>query len=499
MCCFNNSQDLCKFEVKLNFTDIENSRDGSGNCWFHSSDFEWKKKIDGVKLINDYLSFYEKNEGHRYMDFSGAYFDESINYLLSSDIDGYNIVFDNCIISSPVKVRNKKYECTLSFKSVICMGDFSFRDVEFDGVDLSGIEIRGHLFLTNTTSKSYFYLENACLFGGLLLTKAKFNHILSLDNTTLNSDSTFRRTTFVNNCEFNNQVTFRDTIINRSFVMNEGVINGRFLFENTRFSCDLTTPIFASVQFSNVVIADNASVDFIGKELLKIFDESLDVVFNDNVIRGDLSFEYANLQKVDREYRKKLIDKSLEPASKVYIGPGCLKYFNQTPIRTVRVNKLNQNLVQDICNTFSKYFSSSTNYTLGVEIVERNEKEIKYFYYSDEAISNSTFIEMLKEEEFNMWALLYVGDQLIERSTKKKSLRDKALAGTDIVIDLASILLKVTARIAMLNFDKNEIQNILNSASLDSNSNSIKVNEIKHLKINQTIILGLGNSQNVEI
>lgn len=498
MCCYNGSPDECRFEKILQVVDIYRFRDSSDNCWFHSTDMDWKKRVDAKAIIDDYINSYLSLDLN-YLDLSTVEFDDSINYVLTQVGGNYNVNFENCTFHTGMKLKDFEFNSALSFRNAKFLSDVSFSNVKFDGADLRNTEICGNLFLSKSINKSYFYLENANVHGGLIFTKVAFHHMALFDEITTNSNPTILRTTTINNCIFSNQASFTEARINRSFVFINNEINGQVSFERTAFDCDMSSPVFAAVQVSNNSIREPGKMSFKGRDLEKIFSTAKDVVFLDNDIEGELRFENADLQKVDRLYRKNLVEESIRENANVIIGPGCLKYFNQTPIREVFVNKHNQNLVQDICNTFAKYFRSESSYSLGVEIVERTPTSIKYFYFTDEPIAYEEFVEDLRLHEYNMWALIKLNDQTIQANTKPTDLgvRDKILQASDVLVDLVGIVLKAATRASLLKLDRAEMQRILNSASLDPNINSIEASHINTLNVNQVVLLGIGNSQEV--
>lgn len=496
MCSNSESKQKCKFEVRLDVNTFEQNRDSEGYCWFHSFDYEWKKSVDFKLIFQNFINYHREDTGIRFLDFSQAIFGNSINDLLNMNIGDLGLMFNNCIINSTIKLRDLKFESTLSFKSAKVNGDFSITNGYTNGLDLNSCTIKGNMFLTGHLLNSYFNLNDGSISGGLSFTNCQFEQLLSGDGLSTNGDGAFKRMSQIANCTFNNQVTFRNAVIRKSLIFIDSIINGRISFLSTNFKCDFSSPTYASVHFSNNTLTSTGSITFKGKPGEQIFSESIDVVISKNKGQGIISFEHANLQKIDKENRKLLVQESLKADSSILIGANCLKYFNQSPIREIRINKDLQNLATDICNTFIKYFSSTSGFNLGIEITERTDSYIKYFYFSDEPIHNEEFLKKLKEEELNMWSLVHLEKQEINISENTKvSPRNKILGTTDTLVDLAGILIKIASRIPLLKFNKKEIQTILNSASLDPNSNSIDASNISSLNINQTILLGVGNSQ----
>lgn len=493
MCKFSEKGSTCKYELR--FPTEELPRDIEGFCIFHSPNLVWKKSNGFREYILRLAQSYISNKGLHFADFGGIVFDSCINELIEIDFKNKNLALDNCIIHSDVRVENKIFEGSLSLKGSIIHGKMSFLKTTVDGVDLKGIIIKGFLELKDVHSKSYFYLEKANIHGALLFLKATFAHAFSVREAKINSDLNFPEHTHINNVQFLMDADFTDTHFKNAFVLTNTVVGNKMVFDNTLFECDLFSPIFSAIHISYITIENSGSIRFQGNEKAKIFDISSDVVIEQIDIKGELIFEYCNLQKLEIISRQALIRESKKENPKVRIGRGCLKYKNQSPIRTVIVNEANQNLVIDLCNTFSKFFKSSTGFNLGLEITERTDTQIKYFYFSDEPISYETFLKRLQAEKINMWSLVKIDNQVIVKNEKKTdSISNTLVSTTDTVIDLIAIILKIIARVPVLRLSHKEINNILNSSSV-SGAKVIDYTAISEININQNILLGIGNTQ----
>ena len=68
----------------------------------------------------------------------------------------------------------------------------------------------------------------------------------------------------------------------------------------------------------------------------------------------------------------------------------------------------------NLCRTFTNYFTVSNGLNLGFEIVQRTSTAIRFFYFTDEDISEALFYERIAVTSQHMWSLLSVGsaDQL---------------------------------------------------------------------------------------
>jgi hypothetical protein len=483
----------------MKYKDHDIVHDVEGNCIFHSKDIEWKKENKFGELLLKIAQHEIGKNSVRNVEFESAVFDSSINELLTLDFKNKILHLDNCEVISKVSIKNHHYQNAVSFKNTSIHGDISFSDASFNGVDFSETTVHGDFYLTRVTSKSYFYLDDSKIDGGLIFYNNVFNHVFSLNGAKVNIDPGRLRHSHFSTCIFQNQTDFVGTHFKKAFVFNECTINDRVYFDNTLFECDAYSPIFGAVHFSHNTISNSGVLKFIGKEDAKLFDQAVEVVFDNNQIEGEALFENCNLQRIADNYRTKLVDDSRKPGSKILIGKGCLKYRNQSPIRLVSVNTDNQNLVIDLCNTFSKFFSRSNGYNLGLEITERTSAHIKYFYFSDEPIDYEAFISNLSESEINMWSLVRIDKQAISGQYQhNNSLSDKVITTTDTIIDLAGVILKILARIPLLRLSSDEVNNLLNSAHSSGNK-VIDNSSISVINVQQTVLLGIGNVQSAKL
>lgn len=135
---------------------------------------------------------------------------------------------------------------------------------------------------------------------------------------------------------------------------------------------------------------------------------------------------------------------------------------------------------------------------MGVEVVGQTEDYIEIIYFSDENISSEEFYGRLKISEMEMWALVKVSSQKVQVTPTKEKLPDKIIGATDLVINLMALMLKVSARIPMGKISRGELSELIHSTTFGSTP-SIENATFENLNINQTILLGIGNSQEVKI
>jgi len=214
-------------------------------------------------------------------------------------------------------------------------------------------------------------------------------------------------------------------------------------------------------------------------------------------MKGAIHFENVNFQKIANNSRVRLLQ--LEKLGFVEIGKGCLKYRYQTDPKTIKIDKGCQALVIDMTQTFSNYFSVENGVNLGVEIIERLDEYVKYFYFSDENIGEKEFHDRLVFTEEKLWRLLYEGpgngdmsdveDQsnAIVQQTKK----DAFINAVDGFSNLISTCLKVSARITLGKWKPEDTRALTEAIQFNKipvcNYESLHQVIVNHYSYNQTV------------
>jgi uncharacterized protein YjbI with pentapeptide repeats len=430
-----------------------------------------------------------RDASSRSVDLSGAVLDETVNRVLQLDIGNKNLIFDDCEIQSDIVHDGTAINGALSFKNTVVKGKVSIKNTVLDGVNFAGSDIQGDFFLTNVQSKSYFYLDNSSIAGGLNLGKVTFGHVFSVIDSVINAHPDFQRHTHINNCTFENMVEFKGCTIKKAFVFNNSTINSQFLFEDVRFECDLTSPVFAAVHITNNTISRNANLKFIGLNDAKMFEQAADVIIADNEVDGEVLFEHCNLQKVDHKARQQLVEDSRDETSGIIIGDGCLKYRVQSPVKTIPANAVTENIIRELSASFANYFLASNGFNLGVEFVSKQIHEIKLFYYTDENIDQVEFNRRLQITEEEYWGFSIAETALVS---------EQQMTGLiDTYISKLSLLAKIKLRQENGLWNEENMQNVLQAISF-GDALPIAPKEvnlyIENLKINKGLTIEKQNN-----
>ena len=86
----------------------------------------------------------------------------------------------------------------------------------------------------------------------------------------------------------------------------------------------------------------------------KTFNKVQDISFIKEYIEGTLFFEYTDFTKFSPLSRERLISATNVKNAKAVIGTDCIKYYNQTPLKSIEISEENQNLAREVCNIGSE-------------------------------------------------------------------------------------------------------------------------------------------------
>lgn len=70
----------------------------------------------------------------------------------------------------------------------------------------------------------------------------------------------------------------------------------------------------------------------------------------------------------------------------------------------IKTDSINQNIIEELTYSFSKYFFHSSGFNLGVEFLEKKIDQISLFYFTDEDIALDKFLKRLSFWGSKYWA-----------------------------------------------------------------------------------------------
>lgn len=99
-----------------------------------------------------------------------------------------------------------------------------------------------------------------------------------------------------------------------------------------------------------------------------MFNKSIRFNLNEDDMHGCFHFQNVNFLN-SRKGQEAFTQTSKD--SKTIIGSGCIKYRVQSPVAMIKTDSINQNIIEELTYSFSKYFFHSSGFNLGVEFLEK--------------------------------------------------------------------------------------------------------------------------------
>jgi len=467
MCKYKN----CKTESLFNIESRKLSVDDNKFCLFHSNNDEWQIQNNFVISLNTLIQIISKKNKDITIDkwsycFEGFNFPKNLDVEINKTSFRAELIFSNCSFKSKItfnecdisalKIRNSIfYDNVIFTKTNIEHGVYSELVNYNGGIKIINTNVGGNSFFNKNT---FSYSHEGSVF---LIKNCNNIEYVSFENTSLNVSTQIVKSTL------NKEIRFVNCTINDEFIFDDNVINDSISFNNTYFTItENVNPMYSSTHFENITLTETGKISFKGK------DEQDNVVFNELSISfktpplGLIIFENFNLNKVFHKTKKRLL--SLEKQGLVEIGKGCRKYYCQTEIFTINANNASQELILSLSKIFCNYFKLSENKNLGVEIVERTKNKIRYFYFSDEEITNQEFVERLNFNEYSIW------HTFSNLTTYTKSLIED-IESQLLLDEISSFFNKLGTIANHKSFKENEMLNALNSISVKYDGTNNKI------------------------
>ncbi len=493
-----NKEESCFYQNFLSEGKENGLLDGKGMCIMHSDDLEWKKRNNFLERLIEVVkrqSAQKKNNAKILLE--GIIFPVALDEIFSQVKVNGLISFDDSVFKTKLEIKNVSLTRGASFRRVRFDDHVVFQNVKVNGISFNSATIKGNVFFHDIISESYFEMYGCMIGGALSVRRSAFHQYTDFSHMKINQDEKENRFCVFENVHFQEFTSFEATTFNRNLYFNVVTVDDSLAFHDSRFNQSEASPGYASVHFNELFVGKMGRVELKGKEDKKMFSDVFNVAFEREGLDGIMLFENVDFSKIEVEAKNRLIKNSKGQNAHVHIGKGCLKYFNQTPLKKIKVKQGNQLLVTELCNTFIEFFMKHAGFNLGVEIVEKTVEEITFFYFSDERIPYQEFESRLRSSEAEMWRLIKIEDQAIVNENIEAKLPDKIINVTDTIINLTSIILKIISRIPLGKISKSEIEGLLTTTSISSHQGILDVERINTLNINQNIILGINNRQNI--
>jgi len=473
--------------IKENNYDLDIPLDNNGICLFHSNDLEWKAQNNFVPKFLNLIKL---------LDACG-------------DCNKTRYDFAEFVFVGKIKIENISLERS-NFSGAVFNDRF-----ELSNTTLKSIDFIDTLFKRGATIKKVAFLESVRFQGSI------FEQGSSLEEVIFHAES------FFEDSKFNDTVTFYKVVFESVayfsgalFRTTDGHFDSRFRevkfnddvkFNGCIFDCEINFEriLFNSnSEFIDVYFSDEFPTLFgeieVNRSLHFKSNNAEERLFNHNTyfrliedkIKGMIKFENANFVHIFEAHRKELM--RLSKLGKVEIGSGCIKYRFQTEIKTFCISQNNQSLVLEISQTFINYFTTLNGFNLGLEVVERNEEILSFFYFTDENIDEDEFLDRLKNTEQNLWQLLSQTNETEETSLLVEE-ANTVINTIDGISALIGTFFRVGVRIAYGKWQQKDTEALVNVIKFDNSQAKFSGADLHKLLSNNyktKNLLGINSNQN---
>jgi uncharacterized protein YjbI with pentapeptide repeats len=496
--------------------------DVHGACLFHSGELEWKRANDLPGAFLRLVGLLNEHGTERHYDFADFVFvgsqtptkDGGTEHLLRiSDIEFQKkAYFMAAHIADPMEMERVRFPCGFVFDSATFAGALTLTDVYVNNAGMNRAHFQRAWFVrvefvtyagfggarftgTSTGGPAVWFRD--CRFRGLTdFSDADFvrhnNASVSFERVRFEDFTDFRGTRFNCHAAFR-LVTFADItdFIDTAFELVDS---------SARYGG-------AAAQFRRITVTERGVVTFRSSDpTRKLFAHDVEMFFVENELAGTVYFENVNLTSFVNGSRLRLLELARE--GRVQIGPGCIKYRVQTPVRTVPVEEGNAPLVVELCQTFANYFSASHGLNLGVEIVSRDRTRVSFFYYTDEDVSEAEFLERLAQAERGLWNLLSAGSPApapaLPGPGGEAAVRDEnaVINAVDGLSAMLGTFFRVGARIAMGRWRETDTRALLGAIRFNEDAadlRAVALHRTLAARYTESTLMGLNHRQNAQL
>lgn len=457
--------------------------DDEGLCLFHSSNLQWKESYNFQDYFFEAIKMIANDEKLKFI---------FIDFIFPNDITLNNIAF-NKVVDFSSSVFHKK----VIFKGVSLsnMGA-SFNKTEFHDVFIfkgsrkASMDFSYAIF-QSSASFSDIVEENPMMFietqfqDGFTMENCIFNGMVNFDDAKFSRKQQKNMTTFIN-VKFDNIVSFQKAIFESPVKFDTVMFNHEAQYIDTEFKMvqDFTNYYDYALNFSKISLGEKGYLIIRSTDPMnKTFKQEVKIGLNDNNV-GKILFENVNFNLIEEKSRSKLWE--LSKLGMVEVGDGCIKYRFKSKVKTITTQ--NVALVVEFIQVFTSYFLHRNGINLGMEIVERSEKGISFFYFSDEDISTEDFDQYLKEIQSEIL-------NIHECDNMPQSM-DELISICDVKFDWLHIALKIAMREKCFKWGNDDYENLLKLVTNEHYVVSSKqVNQIQERvkKATEPIIINIYN------
>lgn len=466
--------------------------DEQGFCVFHSENETWKNEHNFNRYLKELINYFEEETTQKNIFLEDIIFTSSIENLFDNKEFKKDINFNHSQFKGNLIIKSSIFK-NLNFNSTIFNELVSFTGLSIKSIMFDDAYFKSKLSINSSDFHNDFFMLNTHFDAGISILKSTFHSNSFFQNMRTNMDKSIRCGIVFKHIHFKKFTTFETTEFNSLVDFKQITVHEQLFFHKTQFNYDEPLPIVSSVTFEQIIVKENGKLEFRGTSDNKMFNKVQNVSFIKEEIKGTLFFEHTDLTKFPLLTKERFIKETKMEDAKVIIGIGCEKYYNRTPLKSIKMGNENQNLVVELCNIFVDYFTKNGGFNLGVEFVNKIDKKVNFFYFSDEVISYKEFENRLQKSEQSMWRLIKIENDNLTPQPQRNNLPSKIVNATDTIVNLMSLILKIGSRFPFGLISKEEISHLVNS-TLPSNT---KIND--GIIVNQIVLFGIKNTQSFQV
>lgn len=393
---------------------LELPYDEHGLCLFHSQDGGWKRRNRFAARFRELLRVLSEDDEARYFDFAEI-------VLVADDAEGMGSIgitslslpkrchFTGALFLDALVLEDVDFAGGVTFEKTSFERDLRAERVRFAGVDFVGATFRGRAAFLDVESPSYALFRDSRFLAtddGYVVRFERSHYGGIADFTEVELLLGSESSVLFEEVRFDDFVNFRQAHFRCQVVFDRVSFAAECEFVDTVFTLVPTTARYrgSAVEFNRITIGPDTVLHFESTDAArKMFEHDVQFSFEGQPA-GIIRFQNVNFNKLKPASKERLT--KLARTGVVEIGSGCIKYRFQTPPRSIVISDGHAELVVDICQTFTNYFSATSGMNLGVEIVERDNNKVTLFYFTDEDTTEARFLERLKLAEQSLWDLL---------------------------------------------------------------------------------------------
>ncbi len=484
--------------------------DREGVCLFHSTEIDWKRTNGFQQRFLELVEILNADDGQKNYDFAEFVFvggGEGILRIANVTFRR-SALFTAAVFPDSLVVEHADFQGGIVLDYARFHRDLKILDSKIGGLDCSHASFAGLAFFSRVEFLHYALFDDVRFSGttGGVVVKfeqSRFHGITSFsgavftlgaESSTVFWDSRFDDFANFQNTRFQCHVAFEDVVF--GFVTE---------FVDTSFDSIGSSARFrgSAVELKRIEVPVDALLTFKSTNPRdKMFHHDVQISFKEDPA-GTIRFDNVDFSKIATSSR--LLLTRLSKLGRVEIGAGCIKYRHQTGIRSISVSQSNASLVIELCQTFTNYFTQSNGLNLGFEIVDRDESRISFFYFSDEDISEETFLERLAQTERGLWNLLsartdrqlpILGEAAGMLSTGKE---DVVINAVDGISALLGTFFRVGARIALGVWKAADTRALLNAIRFNDEGAEDRASSLQRVlveKYSGQTLFGINSQQN---